>query len=127
MEDKKIILIAVIGAIFGAFAIGTERAVGFLILVGIGGAIWLFHTHKKQYDLTKNDHLNGNYKFKINCLSKLGEVYAVGQYRGFADGNFDLEKLYIDGSEKDIRHDISYSEWSEVKDEIRNYFVRLRK
>lgn len=126
MDDKKILLIAIPAALYGAFVIGSERAVPFLIVILIGGGFWFYITQKNKYELTKNNHLNGHHKIKISSLSKLGMVIAEGNYMAYREGNFTLDKLYIEGSDQDIRNNLSDSDWCSASDEIRLYFEKLR-
>lgn len=126
MGEKKIILIAIAAAIYGAVVIGEERLSGFLIIAAIVGSIWAFIEFKKKYDRTKYDHLSGPYKIKISCLKNYKNVYATGKYTATSDGNFDLELLAEEGSDKDIRQEIAHSEWREVQHEVRDYFGKLR-
>lgn len=126
MDEKKLILIIVAAIFYGAAVIGEEGLFGFIVIAVVGGSIWAFIGFKKNYDRTKYDHLSGPYKIKISCLKDYKNIYATGKYEGLGDGNFDLDLLAEEGSSKDIRQEISSSEWSNVKSEIRAYFAKLR-
>lgn len=126
MDEKKLILIIVAAVFYGAAVIGEDGLFGFIVIAVVGGSIWAFIEIKKKYDRTKYDYLSGPYKITISCLKNYKNVYATGKYTATSDGNFDIELLAEEGSSKDIRQEISYSEWSNVKSEIRAYFGKLR-
>jgi len=98
-----------------------------LILVAIlSGVGYLFYVGYQDYKLNKYKKLDGVYQIHLSSLQRLPNLIAVITYRGFGDGNFDVDKLTQSHSENDLWDSLSDEEIRTIKREIREYFWKLR-